>query len=91
MKTLWLDANGHMHFSVHDALIAFDLPDTPENRKRIIEDVKKMLLELNPDQQILERENPDSEDYYKQKVPRCDHKFVDSNFCLKCGWNPDQP
>lgn len=20
----------------------------------------------------------------------CDHKFVDSNRCLKCGWSPDE-
>lgn len=23
------------------------------------------------------------------KPKRCDHKFIDSNICLKCGWGPD--
>lgn len=23
------------------------------------------------------------------KRSRCDHKFIDSRHCLKCGWEPD--
>jgi hypothetical protein len=26
-----------------------------------------------------------------RKPPHCDHKFVDSNQCLKCGWTPPAP
>ncbi len=25
------------------------------------------------------------------RTPDCDHKFVDSNRCLKCGWTPRDP
>ncbi len=24
-------------------------------------------------------------------MARCDHKFIDSRVCLKCGWNPEVP
>lgn len=24
----------------------------------------------------------------RQRQKLCDHKFVDSKICLKCGWNP---
>jgi len=24
----------------------------------------------------------------EKEVQRCDHKFVDSDICLKCGWQP---
>jgi hypothetical protein len=23
------------------------------------------------------------------KIATCNHKFIDSNHCLKCGWRPD--
>lgn len=25
---------------------------------------------------------------WNRNTSRCDHKFVDSNTCLKCGWQP---
>ena len=29
-------------------------------------------------------------DAFKTPPPlRCDHKFIDSKACVKCGWNPD--
>lgn len=87
LKIFWEDANGHTHLSIADALKVFEIEDTPENRKRMIKLAREL---MNPTADIEVRNAPDSEDYYKQKVPRCDHKFVDSKVCLKCGWNPDE-
>lgn len=26
--------------------------------------------------------------YPVRRLPRCDHKFIDSQACVKCGWRP---
>ena len=28
-------------------------------------------------------------DFFNTYSKKCDHKFIDSNHCLKCGWRPD--
>ena len=94
MKTLWEDAEGHPHLSVENALRAFNLEDTPENRKAVIKTVKEAILEQVPEAQFMYRSKPDSDDFFHQPViptkkTGCDHKFYGTKHCVKCGWSPD--
>lgn len=34
---LWRDRDGHLHFAIPEILAAFELPDTPEIRERVME------------------------------------------------------
>ena len=34
------------------------------------------------------RRRVDKEECAETTSRRCDHKFIDSNRCLKCGWSP---
>ena len=34
---IWVDASGHIHFSIPELLAMVDLPNTPENRDRVVE------------------------------------------------------
>jgi hypothetical protein len=28
---------------------------------------------------------------HRIKSKKCDHKFIDTKFCIKCGWMPKDP
>lgn len=46
---IWIDADGELHFSVPDLLDAFDLPNTPWNRHRIIRLIIRAFHDQFPD------------------------------------------
>lgn len=93
LETLWEDAEGNLHFSVDNALRAFEIPDTPENREFMKRTFREVLKENNPDAVVEDRAAPDSPDYWKTISPEtkasCDHKFMGTKHCVKCGWEPD--
>jgi len=39
----------------------------------------------------LDRVRPAIQKRIRVEETRCDHKFVDSTVCLKCGWAPKEP
>jgi hypothetical protein len=54
---IWIDADGHTHFSIEELLAMVDLPDTPANRAKV-----KAILEETLGRAGLEtkyRERPD--------------------------------
>jgi len=67
LETLWEDKDGMVHFSVVNAMRVFRIPDTPENRAKTVTVWQAMMLKVNPDAVIVERDEPDSIDYYLQK------------------------
>ena len=93
LETMWEDAEGNLHFSVDNALRAFELEDTPENREFVKKTFRESITSAAKPPILEERSEPDSKDYWKT-VPaevkaRCDHKFVGTKHCVKCGWEPD--
>ncbi len=66
MQVFWEDANGQVHFSVQDALDKFGLDDTEENRAALLRVVAGL---QPPGTQFAYRAAPDSDEYFKQKVP----------------------
>lgn len=69
LKTIWEDAQGGIHFSVANAIKAFDLEDTRENRDYVLASFEQLLKELPPEQRpadIIHRKHPDSPEYFEQ-------------------------
>lgn len=97
LETMWEDAEGNLHFSVDNTLRAFELPDTPENREFVKQSFREMIAQADAERKtttvIEDRAAPDSPDYWKTIPPevkaRCDHKFMGTKHCVKCGWEPD--
>jgi hypothetical protein len=57
----------------------------------VAKDTRDLLLELVDS---LERLTSERDEWHRlhqnaQAALRCDHKFVDSRLCLKCGWTPE--
>lgn len=71
MRTIWEDADGNPHFSVVNALRAFDIEDTPENRKEIQTMWRELMAKNGADvDKIIYRDQPDNpEEYFKQRGP----------------------
>ncbi len=67
-RIVWQDADGNLHFSIPNALRAFDLEDTPENRAAATEMMMAMIKDAGA-KQIVHRQLPDTEDYWKQVPP----------------------
>ena len=70
LETLWLDAEGNLHFSVENGLKAFEMTDTPENRGALMKIMAEVIGAAAPGRPIVYRDKPDSEDYFKQKHER---------------------
>lgn len=66
LKIIWEDAEGNPHFSIEDALKAFDLPDTPEHREAVTAIIQDAIRAQNPDAVFIKRAKPDSPEYFKQ-------------------------
>ncbi len=69
LATIWEDADGNHHFSVANALKAFKLEDTPENRAMLTNSYESAILENNPQAIIVHRDHPDHPDYWKTVHP----------------------
>lgn len=67
LKTIWVDAEDNLHFSVVNALKAVDLEDTAENREAVKEIFRKMMDMSGAT--IVERAAPDNPDYWTQVHP----------------------
>lgn len=65
---IWEDAEGNVHFSIPDALKAFDLPDTPVYRALVSKMMEDVLRKYGADK-IIHRPKPDSPDYWKTVPP----------------------
>jgi hypothetical protein len=57
---IWEDVQGNPHWSIPELLQLFDLEDTPENRARVTDTIREVLLRKNPHATIVFRERPDS-------------------------------
>lgn len=56
MPGVWLDREGYVHFSMPEILKELGLPDTPESRAFVNEQLSEMLGALSPDAVIVETE-----------------------------------
>ena len=56
---IWEDKEGTIHWSLTELMSLFELEDTPENRVRVTDILKRVMLETNPQATIIEREKPD--------------------------------
>ena len=54
---IWIDADGNTHISAEELLELFNIPDTAENRRRVMAVVKETILQQNPQTHIVEREH----------------------------------
>ena len=52
---IWEDVEGGLHFSIPELLDAFGIADTPENRTEMERVAREVVLEHNPNAQIIER------------------------------------
>lgn len=58
----------------------------PINLLSVYSEKNAVLIQQERDNQaalLKEKETP-------HEMNGCDHKFIDSNICLKCGWNPKE-
>jgi hypothetical protein len=67
-RIVWEDADGNVHFSIPNALAAFDLEDTPEHRAAVTQIMAQQLKQAGAGE-IVYRPAPDTEDYWKQVHP----------------------
>lgn len=53
-----VDADDMPHFSIPELLDLVQLEDTPDNRKRVSDMLKRLIKENNPEAEIIERHHP---------------------------------
>lgn len=69
LKIVWEDAEGNVHFSLVDALKAFNLSDTPAHREALTAILTDLIKKnAGEDAKILHRPGPDSADYFFQQT-----------------------
>ena len=56
---LWVDREGHAHWSILELLQQFELDDTPANRAAVTEIITRLLRQAAPEMTIVHREKPD--------------------------------
>ena len=56
---IWIDMDNHVHFSIEELRIKFDLPDTPEVKQRMDEICMEIAKQKNPNIQFVKRDHPD--------------------------------
>lgn len=77
----WTDGDGALHIDAVKACEHFGYAPTPENQDAMVQGLMKAGKELLPAARVAIVEDKPSD--------RCDHKFLGTRACVKCGWEPD--
>lgn len=56
---IWIDEDGHSHWSLPDLLAHVELEDTSENRLKVAAMLEDLIVKQNPEAQIVKRSSPE--------------------------------